>query len=182
MKLAIDPGHGFSNASNGTYDPGARGGGLEEADIVLAWALTGKWVLTRAGIAVWLTRDDDTDETPLTTRDDRATAAGCTHFLSLHCNAAGENASGTEAYYRDARDQPFAATLLEAAVTTLRLPDRGLKPDSASPPGRLAVLDFTGPAALLELGFITSAKDREVLTTRASRVGFWNRVAAALNV
>jgi N-acetylmuramoyl-L-alanine amidase len=181
MKLAIDPGHGYANASPDTYDPGARGGGLEEADIVLAWALTGKWVLTRAGIAVWLSRDDDTDETPLMTRDERATEAGCTHFVSLHCNAASSNASGTESFFRDARDQSFAASILSAAVATLGLTNRGLKQDSASPPGRLAVLDFAGPATLLELGFITSATDRRVLTARASRVAFWNRVAASLS-
>jgi N-acetylmuramoyl-L-alanine amidase len=181
MKIALDAGHGFSNVANGEYDPGALGGSLEEADITLSWALTGKWVLTRAGISVWLSRDSDTDAAPLTARDEAASAAGCTHFVSLHCNAASSSASGTECFYRDARDEDWAASLLEAAVTTLRLPNRGVKPDSASPPGRLAVLDFAGPAALLELGFITNATDRALLTARASRVAFWTRMAAMLN-
>jgi N-acetylmuramoyl-L-alanine amidase len=181
MKLAIDPGHGFSNATSGQYDPGALGGGLQEADIVLAWALTGKFVLERAGLGVWLTRDSDTAPAPLMTRDERAVAAGCTHFLSLHCNAAASTASGTEAYYRNSAAEPFAALVLEAAVNTLKLPARGLNPDSASPPGRLAVLDFPGPATLLELGFITSATDRSALTARGSRLAFWERVVVALN-
>jgi N-acetylmuramoyl-L-alanine amidase len=180
MKLAIDPGHGFSNATSGQYDPGALGGGLEEADIVLMWGLTGKFVLEGAGLSVFLTRDSDTAAAPLINRDERAVEAGCTHFLSLHCNAAASTASGTEAYYRDSKDEPFAALVFTAAVNALKLPARGSHPDSASPPGRLAVLDFPGPAALLELGFITNATDRRVLTARASRVAFWERVVVAM--
>jgi N-acetylmuramoyl-L-alanine amidase len=182
MKLAIDPGHGFANATPGQYDPGALGGGIEEASVVLSWGLTGKFVLEGAGLGVWLTRDSNTSAAPLMTRVERAVAAGCTHLLSLHCNAAASNASGTEAYYRDRTDESFAGLVLESGVNALKLPNRGLNPDSASPPGRLAVLDFPGPATLLELGFITNATDRRALTARASRIAFWERVVVAISV
>jgi N-acetylmuramoyl-L-alanine amidase len=65
IKLCIDPGHGMGNIVSGRFDPGASGGGLTEADIVLQWALTGKWVADQLGIAVFLTRDDDRDEDPV---------------------------------------------------------------------------------------------------------------------
>lgn len=186
MKLCIDPGHGFSNATPGTYDPGAIGGGLEEADIALDWALTGKWVLNRAGIAVWLTRDDDRDASPLAIRDERAHLVGCTHFLSLHCNAAAPRfgtrpATGTEVFWRDVDDMRWASHVLAAALPALGLRNRGLKTEGLSPRGRLSVFDFDGSAALLELGFITNARDRAAMTRRENRVAFWERLASRLN-
>jgi N-acetylmuramoyl-L-alanine amidase len=184
MKLCIDPGHGNRNVSHG-YDPGAVGGGLTEADIVLDWALTGKWVLVRAGIAVWLTRHDDSEATPLMTRDERAEAAGCTHYLSLHCNSAVNvpwrpAATGTEAFYRDGVDKAWAGLVQSCAVNTLQLRDRGLKTEAQSPRGKLHVLDFQGPGTLLELGFISNSRDRSVLTSREKRIAFWERLSRRL--
>lgn len=76
MKLAIDPGHGMSNRKPGVYDPGACAGGYAEAEIALAWALTGKHIAKEFGIEVWLSRDDNTDPDPVGTRDNRAAAPG----------------------------------------------------------------------------------------------------------
>ncbi|NJK44619.1 MAG: N-acetylmuramoyl-L-alanine amidase [Pleurocapsa sp. SU_196_0] len=179
MKIALDPGHGNQNVSD-EYDPGAVGGGLEEADIALAWAITGKWVLNQMGIDVWLTRDDDSDPTPLMSRDERAEAQGCTHYISLHCNAAGLTATGTEVFYRDAADKRWAGLVLGAAVGALKLRNRGLKTEDQSPRDRLHVLDFRGSACLLELGFISSPWDRPRLVNRTNRIAFWDRLAAQL--
>lgn len=181
MKLCIDPGHGMGNRRSGAYDPGATRSPFAEADIVLQWALTGKWVLSRAGIAVFLTRDADADPTPVSTRDDRAEAAGCTHFLSLHVNDADtDTATGTETYYRDMVDRPFALLVQNLAVRTMGRRDRGVKIESASQHNRLAVFDFDGPAALLELGFIGNASDRTAMLLRDNRVRFWESLADAL--
>ncbi|MGC4043505.1 MAG: N-acetylmuramoyl-L-alanine amidase [Armatimonas sp.] len=178
MKLCIDPGHGNSNRKSGVYDPGAEYGKDTEAAIVLEWALTGKWIAKERGIPVFLTRDDDSDPTPVSTRDDRAEQAGCTHFLSLHCNAASGSAHGTETYYRDSQDKAFAQKIQQAALKALELRDRGLKTESDSQHTRLAVLDFKGPASLLELGFIDAnaeiAPDRGRLKDRNRRITFWN--------
>lgn len=181
MKLCIDPGHGFANRRPGVYDPGAMSFGHAEADIALQWALTGKWVLTRGGIAVWLTRDDDSDPDPVGTRDDRAEAAGCTHFLSLHCNAADTGLiHGTETFYRDEADRKWAKFVQNAALAALGGHDRGVKPEGDSQHNRLAVFDFDGPCALLELGFITNPMDRQQMLLRTNRVKFWQLVLAEL--
>ena len=178
MKIAIDPGHGFSNRRRGVYDPGAVGGGLEEADIALDWALTGKWLCKEAGVACFLTRDDDTDPTPVGQRDDRAELAGCTHFISLHCNAGG--GTGTETFFRDARDNVLAAIVNQSAVGALGTKNRGLKSEGASQHQTLAIFDFDGPACLLEIGFIDNPNDRPKMTSRNNRIAFWRRLIGEL--
>jgi N-acetylmuramoyl-L-alanine amidase len=68
MKICIDPGHGMSNRTRGTYDPGAthKEAGVEyqEATIALRYALTLKDELRARRIEVFMTRDDADDHTP----------------------------------------------------------------------------------------------------------------------
>lgn len=179
-RLAIDPGHGWQNRRLGQYDPGACGGGVCEADIVLQWALSGKWILNQLGIATWLTREDDRSSDPVYTRDDRAEQAGCNRFISLHCNAASQTATGTETFYRDATDQAWAQKVHSAALQALGLKSRGLKTEAQSQHSRLAVFDFDGPACLLELGFITNSRDRAAMLKRENRIAFWQAIAEDL--
>lgn len=181
IKLCIDPGHGYSNRVPGRYDPGAVSAGLSEADIVLQWALTLKWVCASRGVEVFLTRDDDRDVTPVATRDDKAEAAGCTHFISLHCNSGG--GTGVEAFYRDAKDKGIARIALDAALwASATGKDRGLKSEGASQHSRLAVFDFDGPCTLVELGFIDSEKDRRWLLNRDCRIAFAEKLLDGLGV
>lgn len=172
VKLCIDPGHGMGNRKSGVYDPGAQAGGVSEADIALQWALTLKWACQRAGVDFWLTRDDDRDEDFVGTRDDRAEDHGCTHFVSLHCNSAGPLATGVETYYRDVADYRFAQWVHRAALNSMKSKDRGLKSEGQSQHPRLAVFDFDGPAALVELGFITNPLERRKLLWRDCRLDF----------
>jgi N-acetylmuramoyl-L-alanine amidase len=181
MKLCIDAGHGYANRRPGLYDPGATVGNFSEADVVLDVALTGRWIAkTEFGIETWLTRDDDRDPTPVGSRDDRAEQAGCTHLLSLHCNAANGVASGTETYYRDGADKSFAQKVQAAAITAWDLKSRGLKTEHDSQHNRLAVFDFDGPAALLEIGFIDSETDRLRMLSRDRRIEFWRSLLTTL--
>ena len=175
VKLCIDPGHGMGNIVSGRFDPGASGGGSTEADIVLQWALTGKWVADQLGISVFLTRDDDKDEDPVSRRDDLAKANGCTHFLSLHCNSASAVARGVETFYRDAADKVLAQKAQDSLLKAFGpgVPNRGLKLEGQSQHPRLAVLEFAPPAALIELGFISNTADRALLTSRDMRIAFW---------
>lgn len=170
IKLAIDPGHGMSNRKTGLLDMGAESHGIFEANIALSWALTLKHTALARGVEAWLTRGDNLDPAPVGTRDDRAKAAGCTHFLSIHCNAGGGH--GTETFYRDAADKEFAGIAQKCALASLGLRDRGLKTESASQHSRLAVFDFPGPCALLELGFIDNATDRARMQEKGRRIRF----------
>jgi N-acetylmuramoyl-L-alanine amidase len=173
MKLAIDPGHGMSNKRDNVFDPGAVAAGVRECDIALEWALTGKYILPQYGINHFLTRDDNLDEVPVGRRDDMAAAAHCTHFLSIHCNAADGKATGVEVYYRDISDRAFAQLVLDSLVEATGLKSRGLKRESESQHSRLAVLDFGPPACLAEIGFLDNPHDRSVIRDREVRLKFW---------
>ena len=173
MKLAIDPGHGMSNKRDDVFDPGAVAAGVRECDIALEWALTGKYILPQYGINHFLTRDDNLDEVPVGRRDDMAAAAHCTHFLSIHCNAADGKATGIEVYYRDISDRAFAQLVLDSLVEATGLKSRGLKRESESQHSRLAVLDFGPPACLAEIGFLDNPHDRSVIRDREVRLKFW---------
>jgi N-acetylmuramoyl-L-alanine amidase len=173
MKLAIDPGHGMSNKRDNVFDSGAVAAGVRECDIALEWALTGKYILPQYGINHFLTRDDNLDEVPVGRRDDMAAAAHCTHFLSIHCNAADGKATGVEVYYRDISDRAFAQLVLDSLVEATGLKSRGLKRESESQHSRLAVLDFGPPACLAEIGFLDNPHDRSVIRNREVRLKFW---------
>lgn len=171
MKIAIDPGHGLNNAKAGKYDPGASAGGVTEAEIALQYGLTLKHILTQAGIECWMTRTHKNDSAPVGTRDNRANAEKCTHFISFHMNSSVlPLANGTEVFYRDDADKRLAEKVLPKVVTVLGLRDRGVKPESKTHHGRLAVFNFVGPAILIELGFISNAKDRAACMDRGKRI------------
>lgn len=179
IKLCIDPGHGFGNKKPGVYDPGTVALGHQEADIALQWALTGKWCCQEAGIKFFLTRDDDSDTTPVGRRDDRANAEGCTHFISLHCNAP-PSGHGTETFYRDNRDLILAKIVQSSALSALGLANRGVKHESDAARKELAVFGFDGPCALLEIGFLGNRVDLSAMLVRDNRIAFWRRLIGEL--
>lgn len=158
IKLAIDAGHGLGNVRPGKVDPGASANGHTENTIALDYAKTLKFYAQQAGIDVFMVNTGQ-DENPVGGRDEQAERAGCTHFLSIHLNAGGKAAKGTMTLYRDSTDMLFAAKAQRATVQSLKLKDLGLKPETISPHGALAVFGFDGPACLIELGFITNSAD-----------------------
>lgn len=172
MRLAIDPGHGLSNRRDGKYDPGFVAAGVQEADVALAWALTLNWVLRNAGVDTYLTRSDDRTHAPVGKRDDMAELAKCTHFLSLHCNAGPPTATGTETFFRDNADAAFASKVQSAALVALGLRNRGIRSERESQHQRLAIFDFDGPCALLEIGFLSHPNDRKKMLDRNVRLAF----------
>lgn len=177
MRICIDPGHGMSNRDKGVYDPGAVGAGVEEADVALAWAKTLAWVLRKDGHSVYLTRDEHEDDLPLIRRAKLARLANCTHFLSIHANAAGNPlASGTETIHRDA--PVWASRVQMAALDAMKRPNRGVKTEKQL--GRvLAVLGAPNPC-LLEIGFISNATDRKLMLARETRLAFAESLAGRL--
>ena len=181
FKVCIDPGHGMGNIKSG-YDPGACGGGLQEADIALQWALTLRWIGIRlfdvSPKDIILTRDDDQDITPVWKRDDFANNSGATHFISLHCNAGGITARGTETLYSEDkgrnRSMNFAKRVQDAAIGAVGSKDRGIKSERTTRHKDLAVFGHADKmdACLLEIGFISSPFDRKKLTSRDRRIWF----------
>ncbi len=94
LRVVLDPGHGG-------IDPGAEAGALHEAVLTLTFARELKEAMTRAGMQVTLTRDENVF-VPLEERITRARAARADLFVSLHADAlpAGE-ASGATVYLLD---------------------------------------------------------------------------------
>lgn len=164
------------------YDSGAVGGGASEADIVLQWALALKHVgMTEFGVKpeqIILTRDDSSDVTPVGRRDDIAIQNGCTHLLSIHCNAGGLMASGTETLYSEdrgmARSVAFAKLVQGCAVLAVGGKDRGIKSERVTRHKDLAVFGMAHKvdSCLLETGFISNARERKQLLSRDVRMAF----------
>jgi len=104
-RIVIDPGHGG-------YDPGAKGKGVTEAELVLDVALRLEKLLQKAaGVEVILTRRTD-DFIPLQERTAIANREGADLFLSIHANASpNATARGIETYFLN-----FANNLSAAAV------------------------------------------------------------------
>jgi N-acetylmuramoyl-L-alanine amidase len=104
-RIVIDPGHGG-------HDPGAKGGGTTEAELVLDVSLRlAKLLEAIPGVEVVLTRKTD-DYVPLQERTAIANREGADLFLSIHANAnSSAQAQGVETYFLN-----FATTLGAAAV------------------------------------------------------------------
>lgn len=98
LVVALDPGHGG-------IDPGAQAGGATEADLVLRFALELRAALEARGVAVAMTRSDDSF-VRLEERMTRAREAGAGLFLSLHADALpqGQAAGATVYLWNPAAD------------------------------------------------------------------------------
>ena len=180
-RVCLDPGHGMGNRTKGVHDSGAVAFGQKESQIALAWGLTVKAEFVADGIKVWMTRDDETDYTPVGTRDDRAEAARCDLFISLHCNSASsEKATGVEAFYRDEADKKLAQIVLDACLAATGLPSRGLKKEGGSQHPTLAVFSFDGPCTLLEIAFMSNPGDLAKILSRDVRIAFADHLSAGL--
>jgi N-acetylmuramoyl-L-alanine amidase len=112
-RIVIDPGHGG-------HDPGAKGRGVTEAELVLDIALRLEKLLAKLpGIEVVLTRRED-QFVSLQERTAIANREGADLFLSIHANASGvASARGVETYFLDfASNQGAAAVAARENATS----------------------------------------------------------------
>jgi N-acetylmuramoyl-L-alanine amidase len=121
-RIVIDPGHGG-------HDPGAKGQGLNEADLVMDVAVRlEKLLLKQPGVEVVLTRRGNLF-VPLEQRTEVANRAGADLFLSIHANAsATQGARGIETYFLNFAPNPEAEAIAArenagSAQTMHNLPD-----------------------------------------------------------
>lgn len=206
LVVALDPGHGG-------IDPGAEGGGVAEADLMLSFAGELRDVLEATGrIEVAMTRNADLF-VPLETRVTKARAAGADLFLSLHADAletgrasgatiytlaadASDEASQKLAERHDRDDllagldlthqddqvagvlmdlarvetQPRSDALADAIVHGIAesTGDLHKRPRLSAAFSVLKAPDI--PSVLIELGFLSSRRDRANLTSEAWRL------------
>ena len=105
LRVVLDPGHGG-------LDPGAEADGYSEAVLVLTFARELKEALTRAGIEVKMTREENIF-VPLDTRMTVAHEFEADLFLSLHADALPEGeAMGATVYLFDETASDSAAQKL----------------------------------------------------------------------
>jgi N-acetylmuramoyl-L-alanine amidase len=116
-RIVIDPGHGG-------HDPGAKGKGVSEAELVLDIALRVEKLLAQVpGVDVILTRRTD-DFIPLPERTAIANREGADLFLSVHANASpNAQAHGVETYFLNFATNTSAAAVAarENATSTLAM-------------------------------------------------------------
>jgi N-acetylmuramoyl-L-alanine amidase len=183
--VVVDPGHDLrANPATEPIGPGSAvrkikdgGGTAGEPQVVLAISLRLRTMLERAGVRVVMTRTRTAGTSMGNVARARiANRAGAVLFLRVHADGSSNAAQrGTHTLYPAARrgwTDDIAAPSLRAAqlvqvelVRALGLPDRGLDRRS----------DITGfnwsdvPAILPELGYLTNAADRRVLTSEAGQ-------------
>jgi N-acetylmuramoyl-L-alanine amidase len=121
-RIVLDPGHGG-------HDPGVKGNGISESELVLDVTLRLKALLEKTpGIEVVLTRETDVF-IPLEQRTAMANREGADLFLSIHANASRNlKARGVETYFLNFAANPEAEAVAArensaSGQTMHRLPD-----------------------------------------------------------
>ncbi len=159
--VVIDPGHGG-------FDPGAVGiAGVREKDVVIDVSTRVAQHLRDSGARVVMTRTTDI-ELDLQPRVDIAERARGTVFVSIHANAISlsrPDVNGVETfYYGSANGKRLADTIHRSFLNAINIDDRRVRE------ARFYVIRQTSmPAALLEMGFLTGAKDTLLLRNPETR-------------
>lgn len=152
--ICIDAGHGGS-------DPGACSSAAKEKNITLDISLKVEKLLLKQGFRVFMTRNKDIFDTPLT-KARKANIAQANLFISIHCNSSNNvQANGTEtlAYDLHGNSYKLAKAVQKQLISATKLRDRGVKQRK-----ELAVLNSTAmPAILVEMAFISNSKERYLL-------------------
>lgn len=158
MKVFINPGH-CPGVDSGAVNPNS---GMQEADVALAIGQLVQKYLTDAGCEVQLLQSDNLmwdGEGPCVCQTANDWPADI--FVSIHCNAAGGDARGTEVEIYPGSDasSKLGQCIQTQIVNSLGTVDRGLK----ERPG-LCVLKHTDmPAVLVETAFIDNDDDANLL-------------------
>ncbi|MEN6357325.1 MAG: N-acetylmuramoyl-L-alanine amidase [Armatimonadota bacterium] len=159
LKVALDAGHGSRGKSSHT---GAAANGLIEDEIALDLVKRIGHHIRLAGYQTLLTRADE-KMTALSARGKMAVVDNCDLFVSIHCNAGPSIAQGVEAFVAEGDTRSAeVAKVLAGCVAAKGMVNRGVKWDSQSQHSNLRVLRDTYkhmPAMLLEIGFLTNARD-----------------------
>lgn len=181
QSVVIDAGHGG-------YDPGAtRSGGVFEKDLNLAVARYVREYLTRSGIRVVMTREEDTDyllpgdlggktkkQTDLDGRIQLIEKSEAQICVSLHINSVpGSQMSGAETFYQAERAdaKQLAETIQEELRKVNNMPQRVAKPGQFYLTQNVPI-----PTVIVELGYLSNPKESKLL----QQPGYQQQLAAAI--
>lgn len=164
-RITLDAGHGGS-------DPGAIGAkGTKEKDITLIITKKVEALLIKKGAVVSMTRTKDvdvhginaTDAQELQARVDVAESKKADLFISLHINAsAKKNVGGFSSYYypKTGYDAKIASAIQKRMTGSFGLDDLGIRQANFYVNKRSSM-----PSTLLEMGFISNAKEEKLLNS-----------------
>lgn len=179
----FEQGAGLSNfrtvvldAGHGGYDNGAKAvKGLPEKILTLDVARRVKPLLEARGYRVVMTRATDVF-IPLGLRTGISNSHPEAAFVSIHFNSARRRAAdGVETYYYDRRSAPLAANILREIACCYGSHSRGAKY------ARYYVLHHNErPATLLELGFVSNARENARLQDPRVRQILAEKIAAGI--
>lgn len=184
--IYVDPGRGYSDLGC-TSD---LMNGLHEQQINLDVALQTAQLLTDYGFTVLMTHD--TNEIPAGQdedyvldqykRVDMANHSDCVVYLSIHCDYFPTNpdAGGTRLYYCTDTDgsAAFAEALAEGfSQEGFAAPQLSGKDKNNS---FIVTSQVNVPSVLVELGFVTNAKDAQALSDEAHRTRLAEALAAGV--
>lgn len=153
-KVVMDAGHGGS-------DPGAVSDGRREKDDNLALALAVGSILAENGVDVIYTRTDDTYETPFQ-KAQKGNQEGADLFISIHRNSSPEKDqySGVETLlYDESGIKKELAENINRELAKEGFQNLGIR----ERPGLVVLRRTRMPAALIEVGFINTQADNELL-------------------
>ncbi|MFD1775271.1 N-acetylmuramoyl-L-alanine amidase [Paenibacillus rhizophilus] len=153
-RIVVDPGHG------GT-DPGMIGTtyGTMEKDLNLQTALYLRDYLTAAGARVTMTRTRDAQRPTLSSRARLAPEVSADAFISVHYNSSPKKISGTLTFFYSESDDLKLARAIEQRLGR----GVGLKSNGLSFGDYHILRENETPAALVELGFLTSPTDESIV-------------------
>lgn len=170
----------FLGVGHGGSDPGAQGGGLDEADINLGIAVACQAELVRHGVQVRMSRTKDEDD-PLTEEIRECNAYDPDLAVDIHTNAGG--GTGFEVYHTLGGGKgKILAQNIEAEVKAIGQISRGCK-TRANSSGK----DYYGfirqtkcPAVICECAFIDTAADRAKVDTADKQAAFGRAYARGI--
>lgn len=168
-KICIDAGHGGNDA--GAIGPS----GVMEKTVTLRVALALQQLLEAEGAEVVMTREEDTEVSPLgkkasaveelKARCEVANQANTDIFISIHADSfTNPNARGTTGYYYSLgspNSRRLADLIRKALIEQIKTPSRGTQPCNF-----YVVRNTDMPATLIELAFISNPDEEKLLNSK----------------
>lgn len=154
------------SAGHSNSDPGARGNGYAEADIVLEFRDLVADELRKRQV-VFMKDGERGQNLPLSVA--AGLAAKTDVAVEFHCNAFSSPAATGVETLSSPEHFKFGERLCQAVAKTLEINNRGAKPEASGQHSRLAFVS-KGNGVILELFFITNPRDVAAYQARKERL------------
>lgn len=165
--IFLSSGHN-SKSKTIKQDPGAVANGHKEGDLTIEFK---NLVLTELHILGVTKVVTDSEEESLGMYLKRIKPGNASVVIEYHFDAASPTATGTTALIEEdatTLDKAFAKELADSTAKVLGIRNRGVKSETESHRGRLALMREEGIICLLEIGFLTNLNDLQAYQTHKS--------------